>query len=111
MHKNGFTLIEAIGVIIVIALVSLVTVPLIIKSTDKDRENKQLCEDAKFAMENYIAMKKGSIPSFSNPGDVLEKSLEFLVQEGLLSSSNNKGSENVIVTIQEDYSYQMECTF
>ena len=34
-NKNGFTLIEAIGVIIVIALVSIVTVPIIIQSTDK----------------------------------------------------------------------------
>lgn len=111
MQKNGFTLIEAIGVIIVIALVSLVTVPIIIQSTDKNRETKQLCEDAKFAMETYIAMKKGDIPSFSNPGDTVTVMLSTLVRDGLLSNSNYDSSYKVKVTINDDYTYKMECTF
>lgn len=111
MQKNGFTLIEAIGVIIVISLVSLVTVPIIIQSTDKNRETKQLCEDAKFAMETYIAMKKGDIPSFSNPGDNITVLLSDLVKEGLLTNTNIDSSYAVKITINDDYTYKMECTF
>ena len=111
MQKNGFTLIEAIGVIIVIALVSLVTVPIIIQSTDKNRETEQLCEDAKFAMETYIAIKKGDISSFNNPGDNITVLLSDLVKEGLLTNTNIDSSYAVKITINDDYTYKMECTF
>lgn len=111
MQKNGFTLIEAIGVIIVIALVSLVTVPIILQATDKNREAEQLCEDAKFAAETYIAMKKGNISSFSNPGDSMTIKLSLLIKEGLLTNNNVNDSQSVTVIINDDYTYKMECSF
>ncbi|MBQ4633783.1 MAG: hypothetical protein IJB71_00350 [Bacilli bacterium] len=111
MQKNGFTLIEAIGIIIVIALVSLVTVPIIIQSTDKNREMEQLCLDAKFASETYIAMKKGSIPALTTPGESLTINLKDLVKEGLLNDINVESGQTIIITTNSDYTYRMECSF
>lgn len=109
-NKNGFTLIEAIGVIIVIALVSIVTVPIIIQSTDKNRENEELCSDAIFASETYLAMKKGDIPNFKKAGDTTNIKLDTLAYEGLLPSKSYDTKE-VKVTINTDLSYKMECNF
>jgi len=54
MKKNGFTLIETIGVIIVIALIATVTIPIIINSNDRNRIAEQEKADIKAALDYYF---------------------------------------------------------
>ena len=53
--KKGFTLVETIGVIIVIALIALVTVPIIINSNDRNMIKEQERKDIISALDFYFA--------------------------------------------------------
>lgn len=113
MKNNGFTLIEVIGIIIVIALVSLVTVPTIIQSANNNKTSEQLCKDAIFATETYIAdlKRKGNIPNFSKENDTIEINVSDLVNNGFLTFKGTLENQKVIVTINADMTYKMECNF
>ena len=113
MKKNGFTLIEVVGIIIVIALVSLVTVPIIIQSSNNSKASEQLCKDAIFATETYIAdlKRKGDIPNFSEVNDSLVVRVSDLVNNGFLNSKGTEETQAITVTINADRTYKMECNF
>ena len=68
MKKSGFTLIETIGVIIVIALVATVTIPIIINSNDRDRV--QEARDELQRMLNEDELRDALLLVFANKQDL-----------------------------------------
>lgn len=54
MKKNGFTLIETIGVIFVIALIATVTIPIIISSSDRTLALEQEKADIIASLDYYF---------------------------------------------------------
>lgn len=83
MKKNAFTLIETIGVIIVIALVATVTIPIIINSNDRDRVAEQESADLKSATQYYLENHPELKEKIKTDGEIYI-SVTDLKNEGLI---------------------------
>lgn len=79
--KKGFTLAELIGVIVVLALISLITVPVVSKILKQNR--KTLCETQ---MNNIIAAAKTwGADNILTLSDNTEVTLETLINSGYIN--------------------------
>ena len=87
MKKNGFTLIETIGIIIVIALVATITIPIIINSNDRNRSSEQEKADIKEAVVFYLEAHPELKENLKN--GLIEIDKADLVNEGYISKINN----------------------
>ena len=73
--NKGFTLIELIGVIVILAALLLVIIPNVTDSTQRGVEeaSEQSKENAEFAAKNWASDHKGSLPSKGNTKNVTIK--------------------------------------
>lgn len=57
MERNGFTLIEMLGVIVILSILSLITIPVIDRSLNQGRENLSKIQEGQLikALKNYYA--------------------------------------------------------
>lgn len=106
MKKNAFTLIELIGVVVIIALVLLISVPSIIKTIKKSEENKitEFKNNIYMAAENYIETNRNLYPNLNNVGDMTTITVSKLKDAGLLKSdlkypNTNENIDNVVIKI------------
>ena len=83
MKKNGFTLIETIGIIIVIALVATITIPIVISTNDRNREEMQEKSDIKEAIVFYLEAHPELKERLKN-GETIEVNKNDLVNEGYI---------------------------
>jgi competence protein ComGC len=95
MKKNGFTLIEMLGILMVLSVIILVSVPSILSTNKKAKESQM--EDAKetlyMAAETYVEIDKDRKARLKKNGYYFIK-LTDLVSEGLISSSmKNPGTD------------------
>ena len=104
MKKNAFTLIETIGVIIVIALVAAVTIPIIINSNDRDRVAEQEKADIKAALEYYFDAHSDKKKELKENGEIIIKSSD-LINEGYIREITK--FKSVKVTYHEDGTYDV----
>jgi len=84
--NNGFTLIELIGVITLLSLIVLVSVPVIINTLNKS-EQKEYDEFKKIlenAAELYLERNRNLYPDFGEIGDTIDITAETLIKEGYL---------------------------
>ena len=120
MNKRGFTLIELIAVITFIALIILVSTPLILNqiSTSRETKYKTFESDLCLAAESYITHTlNGGGTSFDTPGESMTLTLNTLISNGYVKSSTINprtkqriaGTSTLTVTLTNDYTY--ECTF
>lgn len=104
MNNKGFTLVELLGVIILLALIALITIPNISSGIKKGREeaDKQIKDNIVLASKNWALDNKNLLPTVSNQtykvtisnlqsGGYIDKNLE-------LPSTGNK-LENICVII------------
>lgn len=97
--KKGFTLIEMLGILVILSVIILVSVPNIVQSNKKAKENET--EDAKntiyMAAETYLEINDGAKASLKKNG-YYYITLNELVNESLLSSSmKNPDNDKTIV--------------
>ncbi len=104
MKKNGFTLIETIGVIIVIALVATITIPIIINTNDRDRASEQEKSDIKAAMDYYFAAHPEKKEELRTNGEIVIPAIN-LVNEGFIREITKY--QNIKVTYNEDGTYEV----
>ena len=117
--NNGFTLVELIAVITLLALIILVSVPVIINTLRKTEENEY--EDFEKlvvnAAEIYLERNRDLYHDFDNVGDSIAIDVDTLINEGYLKSDlenpvNNESIEKykVIVSIGQDeiFDYKIE---
>ena len=78
MNKNGFTLIELIGVIVILAALLLVIIPNVTDSTQRGVEeaSEQSKESAELAAKNWASDHRGSLPSKGNTKNVTISELQ-----------------------------------
>lgn len=115
MNKRGFTLIELIAVIGLLALLALASYPNITSQLKKSRQtNYNVFEQNIFlATETYINTYREQYVDFKNAGDVVRIELKELIESGYVKSTivnpktNEKISETdyVEVTINSDLTY------
>ena len=117
MKKNGFTLAELLGVMVILSLISVITVPAVTDSLNKYKTklcNSQIDEIISAAKtwgnENILLLPE-------NEGETYEISLQQLAEYGYIDekinnpvTNENFDKENTIVTITKKgkrYKYSM----
>ena len=102
--KRGYTLVELLGVMIILGLILLVSFPLIINQIKKS--NEAISESTRILIENsaelYISDNEAEYPI--NPGATYYVAVETLVNEGLVSKGlkDLDIKDYVKVTVNED---------
>ena len=83
MKKNGFTLIEMLGVIVILSVLSLITVPIIDRSLNQGKENLSDIQEGqlKKALKNYYAEH---LSEFNNINNRECKTIKKLKADGYL---------------------------
>lgn len=95
--KNGFTLIELMGVITILALLALIAIPVVEKNVKKGKEDakKIQIKNIELAAQNWVSDNKISMVSyFSNcekedenlPCNTKIITLKFLIDEGYMDN-------------------------
>ena len=90
MKKNkGFTLVELIGIISIIAILLTFVTPSIIGmfKRDEEREYNRFLNDIYLATESYIQIHIDSYPELSNPSQSVTILMQELIENGYLKSS------------------------
>ncbi len=103
--KKGFTLIETIGVLIVIALIAIVTVPIIIDSNDRNMIQEQEKADIISALDFYFARHPEIKRELVNNGSI-NISKDDLVNEGFITEI--KYYNNIHVIYNSNGTYEIE---
>ena len=102
--KRGYTLVELLGVMIILGLILLVSFPIIINQIKKS--NEAISESTRILIENsaelYISDNEAEYPI--NPGATYYVAVETLVNEGLVSKGlkDLDIKDYVKVTVNED---------
>ncbi len=87
MKKSGFTLVELLGIIIILGLILAISVPAINSYIDKTEDNSLalLTENLKGAAQNYLADNMDQIPEVEGEETVI--TLEMLVQGNYIDAN------------------------
>ena len=116
MNKNkGFTLVELIGIIIILGLTIIIGVPSLLNTlkSNENTEYETFKETLYLATETYISDNINSLENFSVSGDTITISIESLIDSKLIkanyvSQNTDKTIKGIKVTILNDGSYQYE---
>ena len=96
--KKGFTLVELIGVMVILGLMVLVGVPAMtrtLRNTNEDEYNRALT-DLYLATENYIEVNRTNFPTLNEAGGETYISLNELKNAGYLRANiTNPKTEKV----------------
>ena len=99
MERNGFTLIEMLGVIVILSILSLITIPVIDRSLNQGRENLSKIQEGQLikALKNYYAEH---LSEFNNDNPTC-KSSDDLKNFGYLPTDlkNPKTGEDLTVCV------------
>lgn len=92
MKKKGFTLAELLGVIIILALISMIAIPAITTSLNKHK--KSLC-DTQISYMIAAAKNWGAdhLLQLPDEGETLTISLSELIQQGYIEGDKNATSD------------------
>ena len=107
MEKNGFTLIEMLGVIVILSVLSLITVPIIDRSLNQGKENLSDIQEVqlKKALKNYYAEH---LSDFNNISNKECKTIRVLKDAGYLPTdlkdpkTDNVLDENIKVCVKRE---------
>ena len=108
--KKGYTLVELLGVMVILGLILLVSFPLIINQIKKS--NEAISESTRILIESsaelYINDNEDEYPI--NPGAIYYVAVETLVNEGLVSKGlkDLDIKDYVKVTVNEDKTLAFE---
>jgi prepilin-type N-terminal cleavage/methylation domain-containing protein len=89
VNKKAFTLIELLGVIIILGIVLVIAIPETTKLIDKTKNNayKQMITDITKATKTYVTTNAFKLDNFSNTGDSTDVTLYNLINAGLLKNN------------------------
>lgn len=112
--KKGFTLVEMLGIITVLAIVLLVTFPNVSKTLKqmKVNNNKNFTNNLKISAETYIELNRDKYEVLNTPGGKITIKIQELYDANLLKGKNEDIDNESLITIEtgEDYilSYYFE---
>ena len=99
MNRKGFTLIELIGVVLIISLMFMVTFPNLIgvAKNDKEKQEQTLIKDICLAANTYIKSNSNVDPK--------NISIALLKGENLISDSQSNLGGTLECSLEEDKTY------
>lgn len=113
--RRGFTLIEIIGVIALLAVILLVAAPTIIKTlkSTEDSEYSTYVENITLAAETYLQRNRERYPQLEHIGGIVTITVGTLQEEGFVkknlknpkTDANVNEADYIEVTVQSDGSY------
>lgn len=111
MKKNGFTLVELIGIVAIIALVMLVTVPRIMSTLTKSTNDKiqNFKNDLELAASSYVESNWGVFKDEyitkkeENGKNIYCLSLQTLIDSGYIEKTEIDPSTNEILKVTGKY--------
>lgn len=116
--KKGFTMVELLGVIAIIAAILAFTAPSIVGmlKRDEEKEYNRFLEDLYLATESYVQMKIENYPDLANPGGSYTITVGELIENGYVKAStvnpktDRKVSllDTVMISKLADGSYQYQ---
>lgn len=95
-NNRGFTLVELIAVMTLLAAIILVTVPVIINTIKKndDKLGENFEKSLKQAAELYVERNRDVFPDLNNIGGTAEVSTDTLIEEGYLKQNLENPIDN-----------------
>ena len=95
-NTRGFTLVELIAVMTLLAAIILVTVPVIINTIKKndDKLGENFEKSLKQAAELYMERNRDVFPDLNNIGGTAEVSTDILIEEGYLKQDLENPIDN-----------------
>lgn len=116
INNKGFTLIELVAIVIILAVIFSFSFPSLLSSAKKDHEEKykSLIDNVCLAGESYIYSNIDDYNGLSNVGYVIEINVSDLIRYGTLkkeiNSNTNKSIEydKLKYTVLNDYSLNCE---
>lgn len=106
--KKGFTLIEMLGVIAVLAVILLVTFPALSKSlkTAKQNEDKNFTNNLKVSAEAYIEINRDNYPELKTANSEITITIQQLYDSNLMKQQykNVNINDTVKIVVQSDLS-------
>ena len=118
--KKGFTLVELLGIITIIAMMLLVTVPSLMTTLRRntEKEETRFLNTVYLATETYVQENRRSYPDFRNPGDSITINTGTLIDNYMLASNTvdpvTKKKltklEEITVTLDEDCVFSFKFT-
>lgn len=118
--KKGFTLVELLGIVAIIAAILVFVVPSVIGmlKRDEEKEYQRFLTDINLATETYVQLNIKQYPDLENVGGTYSISMQTLIENGYIKSTmtnprtDRKVNKNdtVEVTRKSDgsYSYKYE---
>ena len=111
--KKGFTLIEMLGIIAVLAVVLLVTFPVMNKSLKKMTEDKNtnFTNNLKVSAESYIELNRNKYPELYKPYGKAFIKIQDLYEAELIKGKNDKISMYDTITVLATSDLQLKYFF
>lgn len=96
-NKKGFTLIELVAVVTLLAAITLVSVPSIVNTLKKneEKEYKEFETVLKRATELYVERNRSLYPELNNIGGTVDVEAETLINEGYLKQSLKNPNDDI----------------
>ena len=97
MNRKGFTLVELLGVIVILGIIMLIAIPNIASLTQKNKKNTYIADSKKLVSLAQRALKKGEK---DKPGD---NNIEIITLESLSTSDVEKDSDGNTYDTEKSY--------
>lgn len=118
MNNKGFTLIELVAIVLVLAAIFLVSFPSLLNMSKNDEEKKydNMVENLCLAGESYIYANEDDFKDLSTVSSTIEISIEELIMYGNVDSAlknpktdKSVESDKLIFTVLSDKS--LDCVY
>ena len=118
MNKKGFTLVELIAIIVILATIFLVSFPVLL-NTAKSDENKKyndMVENLCLAGKSYIYANMDQFQGLSTVNGQIDISIQELIdygniKKGIINPKTDRSIENNILTYTVLNDYSLECKY
>lgn len=118
MNSKGFTLIELIAIVVILALIFFISFPQILNITKADEEKKysNMVENLCLAGESYISANIENFNGLTTVGNKIELTIQELINYGNVDknmknpkTNNSIKNDTLLYSVLSDYS--LDCQY
>ena len=101
--KKGFTLVELLGIVAIIAAILAFVVPSVIGmlKRDEEKEYQRFLTDINLATESYVQLNINNYPNLAITGGTYTISMKALIEDGYIKSTMTNPKTNLKVSVND----------